>query len=945
MPALSASPALRRRLVLALVPVVAGGTLALAPALAAPGDGAAAQDVVEVRTLSGRADLVSGGDALVEVTVPAGASTAAVRVDVGGRDVSDAFRERDGALLGLVTGLALGDNVVTATLPDGRGARLTVTNAPLSGPVFSGPLIEPWTCSAGAQDEQTCERPSTVVFLYKSTNPLRPGLQPYNPDAPPSDVAITTTDEGNEVPFIVREETGVSLRDQYKIASLSDPSKPVDPTADNPFFNNKLVLTHGASCDTSYEMGTAPAVRLEDALSRGFAVASHALDNAGHNCNLVTEAESLVVTKELVAERLGPLRYTIGTGCSGGSLVQQQVANAYPGVYQGILPQCSFTDTWSSAQQYVDYVGLRAYLEGPGAVESGILPEQYEPVFGHPNPANQITFTEVIPNSGDPSRDCPGVPDEDVYDENTNPDGVRCSLQDYMVNVFGEDADGKALRPISNVGVQYGLSGLLEGTLLPRQFAALNAGVGGFDIDFNRIDERTAADPVAQDRVYRTGAVNTGAHLDEVAIIDLRGPDPGAFHDVYRTNSMTDRLIREHGATEDGKAKNQALWEGPVALLGSTAFVTQGIQAMDRWLAAIEADDRDVPLSQKVIDGKATAGVVDRCADASGRDRPGMTSCPEVDTQVFSSPRIEAGGGPAAVGYTDDRLDCELQPLEDFDYNGSTFAERFTEADQELLRTAFPTGVCDYSKPGKGFQAATTWLTYQDDDGDVVYGGKPMGPAPISVPFGPAAGGRKAAPCDGAPVAAVTDRADARVVHQPKVDCVLFLQIAKGTTATTYSPLRPVTREQMASFLVRALDVAAVPLPAPKADAFDDIATSEHRDSIERLAAAGIAQGDGGSYAPSQTLTRAQMASFIVRTAGFAAGAPLTASRTDRFGDVPAGDTHELAIAAGFEAGLFSGTVAPTEGVARSGSFSPATTVLRDQMASFLVNLHQRLAA
>ena len=41
-----------------------------------------------------------------------------------------------------------------------------------------------------------------------------------------------------------------------------------------------------------------------------------------------------------------------------------------------ILPQCSFTDAWSSAQQYVDYVGLRNFLEGPGALESGILPAQ-----------------------------------------------------------------------------------------------------------------------------------------------------------------------------------------------------------------------------------------------------------------------------------------------------------------------------------------------------------------------------------------------------------------------------------------------------------------------------------------------------------------------------------------------------------------------------------------
>ena len=936
MPHLSSS---RRRVALLLSPLLAVGVLAVVPpAAAAPVTtqaAADATDVVQIFSRSGRADLVTDGNALLEVVLPTGGSADGIRIDVDGRDVTDVFRVRQGSLIGLVGDLPLGASTVTATLPDGTGARLGLTNAPIGGPVFSGPQIQPWTCSEGAEDEQ-CNRAATVVFLYKSTDPMRSGLQPYDPESPPDDVATTTTDQGNEVPFIVREETGVSLRDEYKIAALADPARPVDPTEPYAGNNGKLVLTHGASCDTEYEMGSAPSVRLEDALSRGFAVASHALDNAGHNCNLVTEAESLVVTKELVAERLGPIRYTIGTGCSGGSLVQQQVANAYPGVYQGILPQCSFTDTWSSAQQYVDYVGLREYLEGEGALQSGITPAQYEPVFGHPNPANQITFTTAIPNSGDPSRSCPGVPDEDVYDENTNPDGVRCSLQDYMVNVFGESDDGKARRPISNVGIQYGLSGLLERTLLPNQFAALNAGVGGYDIDFNRIPERTAADPIAQDRVYRSGAVNTGVHLDQVAIIDLRGPDPGAFHDVYRTNSMTDRLKREHGATEDGKAKNQALWEGPVALLGSTAFVTQGIRKMDEWLAVVEADERDVPLPQKIIEAKAAAEVVDRCTDASGNDRPGMDSCPEVDSQVFSSPRIEAGGGPAVVGYADDTLDCQLQPIQGFDYGGSTFEETFSAADQEKLLAAFPTGVCDYSKPSNGFQDATTWLTYQKADGSVIYGGEPLGPEPVSVPFGEPGG-----PCSEAPVSSVTDRASARAVHQRAVDCVLHLKIALGTTTTTYGPLSSVRRDQMASFLLRTLEQAGIGVPAAASDdAFSDLAGNTHRESINRLAAAEIALGRGAGYEPGATMTRAQMASFIVRTAEYATASTLIPTRTDQFGDVPAGDVHERSVAAGFEAGLFSGTVLPTEGTPRSGSFAPAVTVLRDQMATFLVRLY-----
>lgn len=744
-----------------LLPLVVALPLALAVLPAAPAASAPPGDV-RIEVLSGRGDLVTGGDALLRVVLPPGTSADGLRVTDDGRDVTAAF---SGGLDGLVTGLSLGTNVVTAQLPDGRGARIRLTNAPIGGPVMSGPQIEPWTC-AGEVEDAKCNRAPTVVFHYKSTS--GGGLRAYDPADPPSDVATTTTDEGNEVPFIVREETGNSLRDQYKIAALFDPAQPVDPTAENPGFANKLVLTHGQSCDTSYEMGAAPAVLLEDALSQGFAVASHALDHAGHNCNMVTQAESLIVTKEMVVERFGPLRYTIGTGCSGGSLVQQQVANAYPGVYQGILPQCSFTDAWSSAQQYVDYVGLRNYLEGAGSLEAGILPAQWPSIFGHANPVNQISFTEVIPNSGEPTRSCPGVPAEDVYDETSNPDGVRCTFQDYMVNVFGvveggPDA-GKARRPISNVGIQYGLSGLLAGLegpsdptrppLTPAQFVALNAGVGGFDYDFDPIPERTVADPLAQERVYRSGAVNTGAHLDEVAIIDLGGPEPGAFHDVYRKYSMRDRLVREHGTSQ-----NQVFWEGQTPLLGDTSFVTDGIRAMDDWLAAVEADTSSLPLARKILAAKDEAGVTERCVAADGADAPLSLCDSTVDPTIFSSPRIEAGGGDPRVGFTDDRLDCELTPLESYDYAGQSFTEVFTPAEQETLKATYPTGVCDYSKPGRGFQAATTWLTYQDARGNVVHGGRPLGAAPVSVPFRGAATGARGPgvaagqlPATGAPV-------------------------------------------------------------------------------------------------------------------------------------------------------------------------------------------------
>ena len=91
----------------------------------------------------------------------------------------------------------------------------------------------------------------------------------------------------------------------------------------------------------------------------------------------------------------------------------------------------------------------------------------------------------------------------------------------------------------------------------------------------------------------------------------------------------------------------------------------------------------------------------------------------------YASPRI-AAGGPLA----DDVMQCTLKPLRRDDYDVA-----FTSTQWAELKAAFPRGVCDYSKPGVAQKGATSWLTYQDASGRVVYGGKPMGPVPVSTPF------------------------------------------------------------------------------------------------------------------------------------------------------------------------------------------------------------------
>jgi hypothetical protein len=135
---------------LALVTLLATGACA--------GTAAAAGDA-QIKVLSNRADLVSGDDALVQVVPPSGTPSSALRVDVDGRDVTSAFAVRqDGRVLGLLTGLKPGANVVTVRAPGGRGARLRIVDHPIGGPTLAGPQIQPWACAAGALDAQ-CNPP------------------------------------------------------------------------------------------------------------------------------------------------------------------------------------------------------------------------------------------------------------------------------------------------------------------------------------------------------------------------------------------------------------------------------------------------------------------------------------------------------------------------------------------------------------------------------------------------------------------------------------------------------------------------------------------------------------------------------------------------------------------------------------------------------------------
>jgi len=102
-------------------------------------------------------------------------------------------------------------------------------------------------------------------------------------------------------------------------------------------------------------------------------------------------------------------------------------------------------------------------------------------------------------------------------------------------------------------------------------------------------------------------------------------------------------------------------------------------------------------------------------------------------------------------------------------------------------------------------------------------------------------------------------------VHAGSIEAIAAAGITQGCGPRRYCPTQPVTREQMATFLARAFNLAG-----GDPGRFVDIATSLHREAIGAIANAGVTTGCAPDrYCPGTAVTREQMASFIARAQGY----------------------------------------------------------------------------
>jgi hypothetical protein len=687
---------------------------------------------VDIRVLSGKADMVSGGDALVQIAVLGDVSLDKVTVTVNGKDVTKSFRPDVAAkssMTGHVEGLAMGANTLEASVDGKSMAKLMLTNHPISGPIFYGAHQTPFVCQTEAAGlgpalDADCNAKTVVTYLYKSTEPpvqrrpgggggqvdgpavAPPGFKNYDPSAPrPADMAQATMPDGTKVDYIVRRETGVVNRAIYQFAFIHQPGQPLpDSWTSTPGWNGRLIYEFGGGCRAGYHQAAVPSALDDKFLSKGYAIADSSLNVFGNNCDDVISAETLMMVKEHFIKEFGMPVHTLSTGPSGGSMQQHLITQNYPGLIDGIMPERTYPDITTVLTDITDCALFDKVFKNS---QLGWTDAQKTAVSGFAtwDTCSKSWMPNYIPGQiaapyieGSGSTCDKSIPVDQLYNATSNPKGARCDVYDNEVNTYGRDhKTGFSYRPLDNVGVQYGLKAFNEGQISADQFLELNEKAGGFDADANIVSTRTVADPQALRAAYQMGRVNSGAGgMAYTPIVDFRPyVDPtGNIHDSFRSFVTRARLI-----AANGNADNQVLITYPMATTGAAltvdpARMVEMMQLLDKWVDNISKDSSSDPQAVKVR-----------------RDRPKelSDSCYTADGQKISEPRTFDGPGQcnklypphtdprmvAGAPLTDNILKCTLKHMDPKDYKQPLSAEQMAK-----LKAIFPQGVCDYSQPG-----------------------------------------------------------------------------------------------------------------------------------------------------------------------------------------------------------------------------------------------------
>ena len=501
------------------------------PLAATPSDAAM---TVKLSVLSSAPEFVSGGDARIHVRAAPGLRDKLVLL-VNGEPVDVTLKEVADGLEGVVTGLRNGSNLLQVKHGSVRDS-ITLTNWPITGPMFTGPQQTPFVCTTnqGAVNRQplvdtptapgykvtdaagktvgysrNCSIETFVSYSYRNTSG---GLSPLPSDGSrPANMSTVTLADGRVVDFVIRREIGSINRFLYSIAMLA-PMPAADTAAqdDTSLWNGKLLYWFQGGVAIGHTQGTVHGGSMNlDVLGRGWAIVHSSGNNTGTHYNMNLAGETALMTKERFIERYGVPLYTVGLGGSGGAIQQYLIAQNHPGVLNGLLPVQSYPDMVTQTIHVGDCELLEHYMDASDRTNAkwrvtknrtwlvGMNAEQDDVgINAKVNDALAPLKTALGYSTAKGSTECiPAwrgltplamnpwygqAPNSQFYEPQSDIAAIRWTHYDDLRNVYGVDATGAARPTWDNVGVQYGLNSLKAGKITPAEFVHLNWNIGGW---------------------------------------------------------------------------------------------------------------------------------------------------------------------------------------------------------------------------------------------------------------------------------------------------------------------------------------------------------------------------------------------------------------------------------------------------------------------------------
>ena len=281
-----------------------------------------------------------------------------------------------------------------------------MVNHPIGGPIFSGPQQQPFVCTTArnglgqpiidnqdhfgipvAQEDasgnyprdargyptaaatiigwsRNCAGHTRIQYQYRTTGgSFLPLASPAGPL--PSDIAMTTTLDGQTVPYIVRWERGTINRFVYSVAMLA-PTTETDPARpDDSLWNGRLVFSLEGGVAIGRTQGTSGtgAMLRHDVLRLGYAVVTSTALRTNTHYNLQVGGETALMLKEHFIEDHGVPLYTVGVGGSGGAIQQYAYAQNHPGLLDAAIPQYSYSDMITQTIHVGDCELLEHYFD------------------------------------------------------------------------------------------------------------------------------------------------------------------------------------------------------------------------------------------------------------------------------------------------------------------------------------------------------------------------------------------------------------------------------------------------------------------------------------------------------------------------------------------------------------------------------------------------------